>query len=141
MRMGEGAQLVIRAGNVFLPNLRVEPVDVFIEGGLVASVGDEPPSWPASARVIAANGCFVAPGFIDIHHHGAVGHYAGDADPDALAEIASYRATTGCTAFLASFAGEPESIERVVAAWESVNDRPQPLARFVGVHFEGPFLS
>ena len=139
--MSGGRELALRGGSLFLPGQRVAEADVFIADGRIAAIGAPPTDWNPSAARIDASGQFVAPGFIDIHHHGAAGHGVGEADEAALAGIARFRATTGCTSLLASFVDWPENVERVVRCWEAVNESAEQLARFAGVHFEGPFLS
>lgn len=43
---------------------------------------------PADAEVIDAGGAYVAPGLIDIHIHGYLGHDVCDGDAQGLREIA-----------------------------------------------------
>ena len=50
--------------------------------------------------VIDANGDYVAPGFVNVHIHGATGHDAMDDDGAAVPAMARYQASTGVTSFL-----------------------------------------
>jgi dihydroorotase len=62
------SRVLIRGGRVLDPSCdRDELADVLLEGGLVAQVaaGLEVPG----AEVVEATGCWVAPGFVDLHTH------------------------------------------------------------------------
>ena len=72
---------LIREGHVLDPAQGIDKTaDVLIEGGRVSWIGEGP--VPADAEVVDASGCYVSPGFIDIHIH-AYGTL-GFADPDSL---------------------------------------------------------
>ncbi len=85
---------------------------------------------PRAARVIAARGAYVAPGFIDLHVWG---------DP---AVVSQAMPAGGATAFLTAVG--PASRERLV---EEVATRARAIrgrlsgARCLGIHLEGPFVS
>ena len=57
---------IITGGETFAGN-------VVLDGGLVEYVGSEMPQVTEDVKVIDAKGCYVAPGFIDMHTHGAGG--------------------------------------------------------------------
>jgi dihydropyrimidinase len=59
--------VLIRNGKVCLENA-VEAKDILVENGRIAGLGSFPDAG-AGARIIDARGCFVLPGFIDIHTH------------------------------------------------------------------------
>lgn len=62
------SRLLIRGGHVICPAQNVDRVaDVFLENGLVATVGDNLSA--NGAETINADGAIVAPGFLDIHVH------------------------------------------------------------------------
>lgn len=97
---------------------------------------------PAGAAVLDAGGTTVAPGYIDVHVHGAVGHEAMDADPDGLREMARFFARHGVTAFLPTTWTAPES--RTLAVLEAIAATLGPVAggaTVLGAHMEGPYLS
>ena len=49
-----------------------------------------------------AAGCYVIPGLVDIHTHGAVGEDFSDGKPSGLQPLADYYAASGVTSFLAT---------------------------------------
>ena len=50
--------------------------------------------------LIDAGGDYVAPGFVNVHIHGAMGYDAMDDDGDAVPAMARHQASTGVTSFL-----------------------------------------
>jgi dihydroorotase len=62
------AKLLIRGGRVLDPSREMDThADVLIEDGLIAAVGEGLEA--RGAEVVDAGGCWVAPGFIDLHTH------------------------------------------------------------------------
>ncbi|HEY8462625.1 MAG TPA: N-acetylglucosamine-6-phosphate deacetylase [Bacillota bacterium] len=94
-----------------------------------------------SVAWIDGGGCYLVPGFIDLHLHGCAGYDVMDEDPLALTEIAKNIVRTGVTAFLPTtmtmeFSKIIQALERI----RRFNNAPD-LARVLGCHLEGPFLS
>jgi N-acetylglucosamine-6-phosphate deacetylase len=85
----------------------------------------------------------VLPGFVDLHVHGGGGHDAMDGD-DAVVQLARTHARHGTTALLATTMTAPRAeIEPALAAlapWARGRREPG-MARVLGVHLEGPFIS
>lgn len=87
-----------------------------------------------------ASGCYVVPGFVDIHTHGAVGEDFSDGKPEGLQPMADYYAAHGVTSFLATTMTLPESV--LTPAMHAIREfRRTGGAKCAGVHLEGPFLS
>jgi len=90
---------------------------------------------------IDAEGCFVSPGFIDMHTHGAVGHDTMDGDIEGIRAISEKYASLGVTGFLATtMTMEIDSIKK---ALDSIRKAMQYNygAKVLGCHLEGPFIS
>ena len=87
-----------------------------------------------------AAGCYVIPGLVDIHTHGAVGEDFSDGKPQGLQPLADYYAAHGVTSYLATTMTLKEEV--LTPAMHAVRDfKPSGGAKCAGVHLEGPFLS
>ena len=87
-----------------------------------------------------AQGCYVAPGLVDIHTHGAMGEDFSDGRRSGLQPLADYYAAHGVTSYLATTMTLKE--ETLTPAMHAIRDfRPAGGAKCAGVHLEGPFLS
>jgi len=93
----------------------------------------------ASNEVFDATGCYVLPGLVDIHTHGAVGEDFSDGRGAGLQPVVDYYAAHGVTSVLATTMtlGEQE----LTAAMHTLRDfKPGGGAKLAGIHLEGPFL-
>lgn len=130
----------IAGGKVFQGGRFVD-ASVMVGNGRIVEV--VPGAVPAdrSAGDIDASGCFVVPGFIDIHFHGCMGADLCDAEPETLPTIARHEAARGVTAICPATMTYPEqrlgAIMRAAAAFSPADDE----AALVGVNMEGPFIS
>lgn len=134
---GKGKHMIISGGKVF-SGAGFEERDLFIEGGAFAS---ELQGECSAQDTVDASGCWVIPGLIDVHFHGAMGHDFCDADDAGIASIARYEASQGVTAIFPTTMTLPEArlipIVSVIAAHESAPDE----ASIVGINMEGPFIA
>jgi N-acetylglucosamine-6-phosphate deacetylase len=112
--------------------------DVLVVGDCIAEVGHV---RSTSSPVADATGLVLAPGLIDIHIHGAMGHDTLDATSSALGAIGRHLASNGVTSWAPTTASHSRAaIDEVLAAHESHRRGPDE-ARSIGVHLEGPYLS
>jgi N-acetylglucosamine-6-phosphate deacetylase len=88
---------------------------------------------------IDLKGDYLAPGFIDLHIHGALGRDTMEATPNAFRAICDYHAGGGTTSLLLTTVTAPigEIVEVLRAAKAARND----IRQIAGVHVEGPFIS
>src|SRR5438094_6879718 len=97
-------------------------------------------------EVVDLAGNYLAPGFIDLHVHGALGRDSMEASAEAFRAICDFHAKGGTTSVLLTTATAPlETLDGVLRA---VRDcigrrarRPRPTGAIAGVHVEGPFIS
>src|SRR5437870_4282618 len=91
--------IVIINGRIIAPRAILDGHCVVIDANLIKQVS--PTSqvlWPDDTTVIDAAGCFVSPGLIDLHVHGALGRDTMEGSVEALAQIAKYHVAGGTTA-------------------------------------------
>ncbi len=114
---------------------------VLVQGGRIAKVGQGALTSLAAAERIDLQGQALAPGLIDIHVHGALGHDTMDATPEALQEMARFYAQHGVTGFLATtMSNPPEAIMAALQNIARVQSQGIGGAALLGAHVEGPFL-
>ncbi len=88
---------------------------------------------------IDLEGNFLAPGFIDLHVHGAMGRDAMEGSAEAFRAICDFHASGGTTSpLLTTTTARISEILRVV---QVVGSSRAELPQIAGVHVEGPFLS
>jgi len=112
------------------------------DAGRIALLGPGDPPPLEADRTIDCAGLTLLPGFIDLHAHGAAGHEAMDATPEALQGMARYYAQHGVTAFCA--ATWTDSTERIHAALSAIGESMGPQgdgATLLGAYLEGPYLN
>jgi N-acetylglucosamine-6-phosphate deacetylase len=107
--------------------------------------GDPAATPAAGEEVIDGRGGYLAPGFIDLHVHGALGRDAMEASPAAFAEILRFHASGGTTSLaLTSVAAPLEDLLRLLAAarqWNARGAQDGTFGRVLGVHLEGPYFA
>ena len=97
-------------------------------------------------EVVDLAGNYLAPGFIDLHVHGALGRDSMEASAEAFRVICDFHARGGTTSLLVTTATAP--LEQIVDVLNAVRDftqrrarRSRPTGAIAGVHVEGPFIS
>lgn len=144
----DGAGALIRCDRI-VTDAGVVDGFVRIRGGRIAAVGPDAGREPGEP-VVDLRGCWLLPGLVDLHVHGAGGWdtYAlpGPGDPDTAAGLARLLAACGTTAFWPTLATHrPEAMEAACRYWaarvQASPPGPAPGARILGIHLEGPFLN
>lgn len=100
---------------------------------------------PATIFTIPTN-CYLVPGFIDLHIHGASGFDVMDATSDGLTQIARYLVSEGVTSFLATTMTAPianinQALSVTANYMKAAAQGVLPGAQLLGLHLEGPFIS
>lgn len=115
--------------------------DILVENGKISQAAEKI-DVQTDIRIEAAGKKWTAfPGFIDVHIHGAAGHDAMDATPEALAGLAGALPKEGTTSFLATTMTQTDSA--ISEALQNVQRfrTQEGQADMLGVHLEGPFIS
>jgi len=131
--------MIIRNGTVFCDDGEFRKLDVEAQNGVLTAIGE---SVTNSDEVIDASNCYVVPGFVDIHTHGAMGADFSDGTPEAIDTIASFLLKNGVTSFLGTTMTLPEdrlmSICEIARPFINVDDPSKAVLR--GIQLEGPFI-
>ncbi len=92
-----------------------------------------------SDDTIDLGGNFLAPGFVDVHVHGAIGHDAMEANADAFRAICDYHASGGTTSLLLTTATAP--FPEILLGLTQIGKLREEIPQIAGAHVEGPFIS
>ena len=96
----------------------------------------------STGPAIDLKGNFLAPGFIDLHIHGAVGRDTMEASETAFREITEYHLRGGTTSLtLTTLTASHADIIKVLKLVSGLKDRSLGGSRIVGVHVEGPYIA
>ncbi len=133
----------VRCDSLFTPFQRLENCLLRVSGGKIAEVSRAPrPEAGSSATVIYEPGALVAPGFIDLHVHGARGRDLMDGTAESLKAVASTLARHGTTSFLATTLSAPDSdTETALRGFAHNHKEIADGACPLGIHMEGPYLN
>jgi N-acetylglucosamine-6-phosphate deacetylase len=131
--------MIITNARLIFPDGIGDGLALVVEKGKIAAIAVQ--SRARGKDVTDLDGNYLAPGFIDAHVHGALGHDTMEASPEAFQAICDYHASGGTTSLLLTTATAP--LEKIVDVLDAVRNhgRAHPLARIAGVHIEGPFIS
>lgn len=129
--------MILSNARLIFPEGIRDGLDLVIANGKISEIR-EPANAAANGR-IDLHGNFLAPGFIDLHLHGAVGRDTMEASEEAFRAICDYHASGGTTSLLLTTVTAPiDEIARVLSA--AAKFRLCDV-RVLGVHVEGPFIS
>jgi len=129
--------MILANGRVVFPDGVREGVDVVCSGGTITEVRASGGAIDGDTLDLCGN--YLAPGFVDVHVHGAMGRDTMEASPDAFRAICDYHASGGTTALLLTTATAP--LPEIIAVLEAVRSWAPDLKQIAGVHVEGPFIS
>ena len=139
--------MIFKNGRLIFPNGVQDGLDLLVEDGLITAIRGQAAAM--GEQIIDLQGNYLAPGFIDVHVHGAMGRDAMEASADAFRAICEYHATGGTTSLLLTTATAPiKAIVKVVKAVRDslpvpgiTKETRSPFKQIAGVHVEGPFIS
>ena len=100
------------------------------------------PATNSKESVMDLRGGFLAPGFVDLHIHGAMGRDTMEARLDAFREITEFHLHGGTTSLTLTTLSAPQGdILKALDTIAPIRNRSIGGSRILGVHVEGPFIS
>lgn len=135
--------MIFRNARLVLPD-RVLPMGAVrvVDGRITALFSHLHEGHPGE-EVIDLGGQFLAPGFIDLHLHGAVRRDTMEATPEAFRAICQHHAKGGTTSLaLTTITATQADILAVLSAVQGYRGSAEAAgAQVLGVHIEGPYFS
>ena len=113
-------------------------LEVVVQEGKIASIREQSLAY-RKHEVIDFNGNYLAPGFIDLHVHGALGRDTMEASAEAFRSICDFHASGGTTSLLLTTATAP--LDEILKVLQAVRNCRTAISAIAGVHVEGPFIS
>ena len=130
--------MIFTNARLIFPDGIREALDVVVEHGKIAAISERSLAH-RKHEVIDLNGNYLAPGFIDVHVHGALDRDTMEASAEAFGAVCDFHASGGTTSLLLTTATAP--IEAIIKVLEAVRDCRTAISAIAGVHVEGPFIS
>ncbi len=139
--------MIFTNARLIFPDGIRDGLEVFVKEGKITGIRPSPPRLRRAGKrtetpedeVVDLNGQYLAPGFIDLHVHGALGCDTMEASAEAFRTICDFHATGGTTSLLLTTATAP--IAEIVGVLQAVQDSRSNIPGIAGVHLEGPFIS
>lgn len=134
-------KILIKNARVVSPGLDIPNASVEILDKKIVAVYEAGAALPVVDKVIDAEGGIVAPGFIDIHSHGAGGADVCDASLEGMRTIAQCKLKEGVTTWLpTTLTLAQETLENVCTVIAQYMEN-QEFVKTPGTHVEGPFVN
>jgi N-acetylglucosamine-6-phosphate deacetylase len=129
--------VIFTNARLIFPDRIREGVEVVVQQGKIAEIRQQ--TKATANDVVDLGGNYLAPGFVDLHVHGATGRDTMEASKEAFRAICDFHASGGTTSLLLATATAP--IDNIVDVLNAVRDCRSSINRIAGVHLEGPFIS
>jgi len=133
--------MIISNGILFCDDNVFRKMDIEARDGIIAAIGES--AAAGEQEVFDAQGCYVVPGFVDIHIHGSAGADFSNGDAASLETIARFLPSVGVTSFLSTSMSLSE--EMLMTAFSTARAL---VGRYVtgqatvrGINMEGPFFN
>src|SRR2546421_8723552 len=131
-------EMIFTNARLIFPDGICDGFEIVVQEGKIAAIRDRTLAH-GRHEVIDLNGNYLAPGFIDLHVHGALGRDTMEASAEAFRSICDFHASGGTTSLLLTTATAP--LDEIVKVLQAVRDYRSAISPIVGVHVEGPFIS
>ncbi len=128
-------KLAIKTKRLIAPLKEIKDAVILIDGEKIKAVGKQATTAiPEDYEVRDVGDRIIAPGLVDIHNHGAYGHFAREG-VEAIREASKWLAKTGTTCWIAAI-GDPPGLRSSVQVLKDGTEG----CYVPGFRCEGPFL-
>jgi len=130
----------IHNGEIITPDKNLGMGTVIIHEGKIIGI-EHGNIEIADSIAIDAEGCYIAPGFIDLHTHGAGDSDFMDCTEEACIRIAKVHARYGTTLlYPTTLTADNDELFRFFDIYNRIKDQEEGAA-FGGLHLEGPYFN
>lgn len=131
--------LLIKNARAVLADGVTEPTDILVKDGKIYSIGD----FDAKAdNTVDAGGCYLFPGFVDVHVHGGGGADFMDATPEAFETAVSSHLKHGTTTLVpTAMSATEQDLTDFIKCFAVFKRQSKYACVTPGVHLEGPYFS
>jgi len=129
--------MIFKNGRLIFPNGVRDGLELVVENGMITGIRAQGAAM--GGQILDLEGNYLAPGFIDLHVHGAMGRDTMEASAQAFRAICDYHASGGTTSLLLTTATAP--IKAILNVVKEVRAGKASIKQIAGVHIEGPFVS
>src|SRR5947199_8636821 len=136
--------MIFSNARLIFPDAIGDCLEVVVEAGKIIAIRKQ--TGARGKGVVDLGGNYLAPGFVDLHVHGALGRDTMEASEEAFRAICNFHASGGTTSLLLTTATAP--IDNLIGALNAIRDairrrarRSRPTSTIAGLHVAGPFIS
>jgi len=127
-------------GRLITPFRIMEGAELTFEDGIITGIGNR--TDDTGYETVDAGGCYVTPGFIDIHSHGGGGMDFMDEDPSVFDRISRIHSHYGTTMIFPTLTSSRfDVLKSAITSFSEIPEEGTGGARMPGLHLEGPYFS
>ena len=130
------SRMIFTNARLIFPDAVRDGLEVVVHEGKIIELREA--GYVGEKDIVDLAGNYLAPGFVDLHVHGAKGRDTMEASAEAFHAICDYHASGGTTSLLLTTATAP--ITAIIKVIRKVR-ATKSIKQIAGVHVEGPFIS
>ena len=130
-------KMIFRNARLIFPDGIREGLEIVTQQGKIEEIRQQ--TKAPKNDIVDLDGNYLAPGFVDLHVHGAIGRDTMEASVEAFRAICDFHSSGGTTSLLPTTATAP--LDAIVDVLKAVRDCRSSIPQIAGVHIEGPFIS
>src|SRR5207249_9163463 len=130
-------RMIFTNARLIFPETIRDGLEIVADEGKITAIREQ--SRARGKDVVDLDENYLAPGFVDLHVHGALGRDTMDASVEAFRAICDFHASGGTTSLLLTTTTAP--IGKLVELLAAVRGCRSSISATAGVQVEGPFIS